>query len=198
MPGPVLAVAIERTARMGFRAALYIILGHALIELPVVIGLFLGLAHILKSNTVSGTIGIVGALVLVWMAWGMLAKAKDRATTLPMQASTTRTQAASTVLVGATASASNPMWSLWWATVGLALCVSLVKPTFVSVASFYLGHIMSDVTWYSLVGGAVAKGRQLMSARFYRGLLAVCGVFLVAMAVLFTWHGYRNLFPPVL
>lgn len=45
--------------------------GHAIIELLLVIGLLVGLSLFMQQQVVTGTIGIVGGIMLVWMAWGI-------------------------------------------------------------------------------------------------------------------------------
>ena len=46
------------------------------------------------------------------------------------------------------------------------------------ISAFYLGHVLSDYSWFSLVSAAVASGRRIMSGKVYRGVVIVCGFFL--------------------
>ena len=57
------------------------------------------------------------------------------------------------------------------------------------IGAFYLGHILSDVSWYSLVSFAIASGRKLITDRVYRWIMLGCGAFLVAMGVYFIVTG---------
>jgi threonine/homoserine/homoserine lactone efflux protein len=59
------------------------------------------------------------------------------------------------------------------------------------VAVFFAGHILGDLVWYTFVSVAVSRGRNVMSDRFYRGLVAVCAVTIVGFAVWFLWSGWR-------
>ena len=72
MPGPVLTVTISESSRRGFWAGPLIILGHAALELTVVILLLLGLGPYLRNDVVFIVVGLSGALILVWMAFTML------------------------------------------------------------------------------------------------------------------------------
>jgi len=63
------------------------------------------------------------------------------------------------------------------------------------LASFYLGHILSDIAWYSLVSFAIASGRKIIGGLFYHWLLLACGLFLWAMAAYFIASGIRLLLP---
>jgi hypothetical protein len=51
--------------------------------------------------------------------------------------------------------------------------------------SFYSGHILSDLTWYSLVAAAVASGRKLCPPLVYRAMITLCGLVLVGLGGLF-------------
>ena len=51
----------------------------------------------------------------------------------------------------------------------------------VGISAFYLGHILSDYSWFSLVSLAVASGRRMLTPGVYRGLIVVCGLFLWIM-----------------
>ncbi|HHU86032.1 MAG TPA: LysE family transporter, partial [Peptococcaceae bacterium] len=86
-------------------------------------------------------------------------------------------------------SVSNPYWTLWWATIGLGYITMSLKSGFSGLASFFTGHILADLTWYSLIAAAVAGGRKFMSERAYRGILILCGVFLVALGGYFLYFG---------
>ena len=87
------------------------------------------------------------------------------------------------VLAGVVVSCSNPYWSLWWATIGLGMLVRAQEAGGFGVALFLVGHLLADFVWYSGISVVIAKGRQVIPTRFFRGLIVVCGVFLVYLAV---------------
>jgi threonine/homoserine/homoserine lactone efflux protein len=93
------------------------------------------------------------------------------------------------VAAGILTSLSNPYWAVWWATVGLNYITISLQQGAPGLATFYTGHIMSDLLWYSLVAGAVATGRRFMSDKFYRGLIIVCGILLIALGLFFVYSG---------
>src|SRR4030043_7163 len=82
------------------------------------------------------------------------------------------------VLAGVLMSAANPYWLIWWLTIGLGYVMFSMKYGWLGVALFFIGHILADFAWYTLVSGAVAQGRRFISDRLYQGFLAGCGVFL--------------------
>ena len=75
MPGPLVTAAIAGAARDGFWVGPALSLGHAVAEAAVVVGLALGLGRLLKNRWVSGGIGVVGGLFLLWMGWDIAAGA---------------------------------------------------------------------------------------------------------------------------
>lgn len=84
MPGPVLAVTITETLKRGFMAAVFIVLGHSLLELFTVILLSFGVGTVLNNTIAVGIIGIVGGGVLLWMTIGILKESGVRNFDLPV------------------------------------------------------------------------------------------------------------------
>jgi threonine/homoserine/homoserine lactone efflux protein len=72
MPGPVTTLIVTETARRGFIAGPLITIGHALLELAMVVALVFGLGDLLKQNAVAGTIGLLGGLFLLWMGFSIM------------------------------------------------------------------------------------------------------------------------------
>lgn len=188
MPGPLLTVAVDESARRGFRAAPLLVLGHGLAEALVVLGLAFGLSQLIQQSIVAGTIGLLGGLVLVWMGYGM----GRRAWAGEMSLATATSEPArgpGPVRAGALVSVSNPYWLIWWATVGAAYVAWSLQLGAVGMAAFFTGHILSDLAWYSFIAAVVVTGRRLLTDRLYRGLILACAVFLVALGLYFAASG---------
>ena len=119
MPGPLVTAAIAGAARDGFWVGPALSLGHAAAEAAVVVGLALGLGRLLKNRWVSGGIGVIGGLFLLWMGWDIAAGAWTGAVSLSLSAAEGAVQPAwAPVLTGVAVSLTNPYWIMWWATVG--------------------------------------------------------------------------------
>lgn len=193
-PGPLLAFNIRETVRHGFLAGPYVVTGHAVLELVVVVALALGLTQVLHSDPTKAAIGILGGLFLLWMGWGMLRNPGQVA-----PGSTERhhgvAQGGITELIvgGVLVSLSNPYWAIWWITVGAALMTRSLELGLVGIGAFYLGHILSDLSWYGLVSAALASGRRLITGRLYRGIMLGCGAFLAIMGGYFIVTGINVL-----
>ena len=215
MPGPLTTLAVRETMRRGFWAGPLLAAGHSLLELPLVIGLALGLSRFLDNDSVKGGIGIVGGIFLLWMGVhtiGALPKEAPALTPPPgangpgaaaydgswrrrwmrSLATTGRPGPSTALLLGAVAvfvSLSNPGFIAWWATAGTLLVRQGLDHGAAGVASIYAGHILSDIVWLSLLGLLLASGRRWMNALVYRTVLAFCALFLLILGAYFMASG---------
>ena len=217
MPGPLTTVAVRESMQRGFWAGPLLAAGHSLIELALVIALALGLSRFLTEEPVKAGVGIAGGLFLLWMgvhivtsraepplvverpppsdgpgaaydgSWRRrwlrsLAGGESASKSLPRMAAVVMSAA---ILV----SVLNPAWIAWWASVGSAFISQSLEQGAAGVASFYVGHILSDILWLSLLAFVLASGRRVMSGGVYRGVLVVCGLFLLGLGTYFLASG---------
>jgi len=213
MPGPLTTLAVRETMRRGFWAGPMLAAGHSLLELPLVIGLALGLSRFLDNDSVKGGIGVVGGIFLLWMGVHILgALPKEAPTLAPPEANgpgaayggswrqrwkrslgaTNQSWLSTALVLGVAAvlvSLSNPGFTAWWATAGTLLVRQGLDHGAAGVASIYTGHILSDIAWLGLLGLVMASGRRLMSGFVYRVVLAVCALFLLVLGAYFMAAG---------
>lgn len=190
MPGPMLTVDITESARRGFWAGPLLVAGHGIVELLLVVALAFGLGQVLQWPWVGGLIGVVGGLVLLWMAYGILKGAWLRQISLSAVTSSSG-PGMGPLVAGGLVSVSNPYWVLWWATVGVSYVAWSSTAGTLGLAAFFGGHILSDLGWYSLVALLIAGGRQLLHDGVYRGILLVCGLFLAGLSIYFVVSGLQ-------
>lgn len=189
MPGPVLTVAISETARRGFRAGPLIVLGHALLEITLIALLIVGFADMIKRPGLMGMVGIAGGAVLLWMSFNMLRGIRH----LSLNLSRGKSAWGGPVTAGILTSLANPYWIIWWSTIGLGYVIISMQFGFIGLAAFFTGHILSDLAWYSTVSLLVTRGRQYISDRVYRGVIAACAVMLIFFGIYFGVTGIRFL-----
>lgn len=190
MPGPLTTLVVTETARRGFIAGPLITIGHVLVELVMVAALFFGLGDLLKQNLVAGAIGLLGGLFLLWMGFDIARSAWQGTVSLD---TTSRGNAGSPaphpIVAGVVTTIVNPYWLLWWATVGAAYLGTFLTFGIPGIIAFYVGHTLADWMWNLIVAFIVATGRRVMTDQIYRGILVVCGVFLVALSFYFVMSG---------
>ena len=193
-PGPLLAYNIRETVRRGFLAGPYVVMGHALLELVVVVALALGLSKLLDSGPVVAATGIMGGLFLFWMGWGMLRNpGRGAPSSAGHRHGTSHGGVREPIVGGVLVSLSNPYWAIWWVTAGAAFMARSLELGLLGIGAFYFGHILSDLSWYGLVSAALASGRRLITERVYRGIMLGCGIFLVGMGGYFLITGVSTL-----
>jgi len=182
MPGPLLALVLSGTYRVGYKAGPLVVLGHGVLELGLVIALMLGLGKVLNMPLVSQAIEIGGGVALSYLGIDML-KALHNSENLSIRNGSS--SEGSLILKGLLVSVSNPYWIMWWATVGLALLLAATSFSWWGVAFFFIGHILSDFIWYSGVSFALYQGRKFFSPGFYRWLVGICGGFMLIFGIYF-------------
>ncbi len=193
MPGPLLTVVISGSARRGFWEGPALVLGHAVAEALIVVGLAAGLSRLLKRNLVAGLIGLLGGAFLLWMGVDIVRSAWWGAVSLEQAIGVEAGLQLGPIITGIVVSISNPYWVLWWATVGASyVALSLARGP-LGLGSFYFGHILSDLSWYSLVALLIARGKTLLSQPVYRLIMLVCGFFLIALSIYFIYSGIKFL-----
>lgn len=191
MPGPVAAVAISEGARRGFSAGPLITVGHAAAEIVMLAILAVGLTRVLKQPTVVGLIGVLGGMVLAWMGWGIASAAwRNVIDLMPRGNAGAGSARLALIRAGLLTTAGNPYWLLWWLTVGASYFVLFSRFGWPAlIALFYVGHTALDLAWNCFLALVIGAGRGCIAPGVYRGVLGVCGVFVMAMSVYFLVSG---------
>lgn len=185
MPGPLLTVAVADSAKRGFISGPLLMVGHAILEITLVVAILSGAGAYLQNPVAKVIIFVLGACVLLWMGVSMLKSAPGLS--LALKPGEAAAVVKYPVITGIVASVSNPYWIIWWATIGLGYLVAAQKAGAPGVGVFFIGHIASDFTWYTLVTVAVSGGRSLMNDYIYRNLIRFCAVFLLFFGA---WFAY--------
>lgn len=183
VPGPLLTLTIAESARRGSGAGLLIVVGHAALELVLVVGFLFGLQRFLGNPVVVRAIGVIGGAFLLWMGFDMLRGYARRVALNPPNGG--KKIRLGPFAEGIVVSLSNPYWTIWWVTIGLALAIYSLKYGLLGLSVFYVGHILGDFIWYGLVIVGVVSGRRFLSDEAYRAILLACGLFLILLAVCF-------------
>lgn len=188
MPGPLLAYTISASAKYGFLAGPLIVLGHAILELTLVVALVFGLDRFLDNDWVVSIIGLIGGTMLIGMGILMFRQGWRQAA-LPLETSPNLVENRRMILSGILVSMSNPYWFIWWATVGMTYLLWAMELGTGGVAAFFSGHILSDLSWYALVAFVIATGRKVINDTVYSWLLVVCGLALIGLGLYFVVSG---------
>jgi len=194
VPGPVFVATVVESTKRGYVAGPLIVIGHALAEAVTIFAFYLGLSFLIGSITAKVVIGVVGGSFLIWMSYNLINSARKASLELSASDYSTTSTGHGSIVTGILTSVSNPYFFLWWATVGNDFTLRGIEIAgLLGVAIFALSHWMSDLSWYTLVSASIHKGRKLMSAKVYKGILAICGVFLLFLGLVFILEGLRSI-----
>lgn len=188
MPGPLLGITINASLKRGFAAGPLIILGHGILELFLIIAMTLGLKDFFSNSTAAGFIGILGGAYLSWMGYDMITSSIKKTAALQGK-ETQNINSKNLVLSGIVVSATNPYFIMWWAATGIEMLRQSYVFGLYGVLLFFVGHIMSDLTWYTAVSTAFSRGTKLLSNVLYRRIIFLLGLFLLAFALYFIKNG---------
>ena len=176
-PGPLTAATITK----GYRdknAGIYIALGHAVVELPIMALIYFGFAHYISSPEIKRFIGLAGGLMLIFMGSMMfrtMGKGLVGAVDLPYSSLTT-----GIVMTGA-----NPYFFLWWATIGITLIASAAEFGVYGLLIFAIVHWSCDLIWEQFVSLTVFRTRHLWTPRVQKIVFSICALILIGFGVWF-------------
>jgi len=193
-PGPLLTYTIIRSARAerrGYLMGIWIIAGHAVIELVIIVALLSGFSLLLKNVYVMRSIGVAGGLLLVGFGISIIRDTRSGGidTGLPEEMDgrlgDSGLTTGSPMLGGMLVSMSNPYWWVWWATIGLAFMVefNISLTSFPELAVFFVGHELGDLAWYLVVSALAFYGIRRLNRSVYHAILLFCGIFMIGFGV---------------
>jgi threonine/homoserine/homoserine lactone efflux protein len=189
-PGAMTAAIIAQGTHNRWAGALMSV-GHGIVEIPLIFLLMLGLHLIFESKGFQISIGIAGGLFLLWMGAGMIRQITIPQTTLKKRFSQ------NPLTTGILLSATNPLFLLWWAAVGLKLAMDARALGMLALVLFVIVHWLCDVVWLSILSfGAfyTHKSAGLFRGHIQKGILACCGGALLVFGGKFIWDAV-NLWP---
>jgi threonine/homoserine/homoserine lactone efflux protein len=171
MPGPLLVYTLSESMKKGVKTGPLVILGHALVELALIVLIALGLSGLMTSRLFMNVVGWAGGLALIAMAASLL---KSRWNLDEMKVE----RGGSIVLGGMFFSAFNPGFPVWWATAGAAMLLKGFDAAgYWGVAAIVVGHWIADVGYYTLISGLVHYGRKSVLTstwvNYFKNMLAV-------------------------
>ncbi len=176
MPGPVFAVTVNRGVKSQF-AGVRVALGHALIEIPLILLIYYGFASFFQDPVVQKVLFLVGGGVLIWMGIRGL-RSKEKAV------KEGRDLPRNSVLAGAITTALNPFFILWWATIGSMLIMQSLtfqSPTFpmLGFVLFAIVHLACDFGWLASISVMVHRTKKLLGGKVQRGLILASTLLLI-------------------
>ncbi|MDD5510312.1 MAG: LysE family transporter [Dehalococcoidales bacterium] len=183
MPGPAFAVTVARSYRSQF-VGLKIALGHAIVEVPLMLLIYFGFGRFFEREPVQITLYLVGGAILVWMGINMFRK---RGSVVERD----REVHHRSVIAGVATSLLNPLFFLWWAAVGSMLIMKSLTFGFIGFALLIIVHLLCDFGWLAFVSVLVYRTKSLWGGKVQAGLLTACSLLLIGFGGWFLSSGLR-------
>jgi len=197
-PGPLLTYTIIKTIKTkkrGYLMGLWVIVGHAILEMGIIIFLLFGFSFVLENVIVIRTIGVVGGVILVYFGVSIIRSVYlGKITTSFLNPSEEQSEGSepfknkgleNAVVGGIIVSMANPYWWVWWATVGFALMVHLNVSfkQWPELLAFFVGHEAGDLIWYLVVSFLTFFGLRHLNKKVYYGVLICCGALMILFGI---------------
>jgi threonine/homoserine/homoserine lactone efflux protein len=176
-PGPVFAVTVAKGYESR-KAGILIALGHGLVEVPLIFLLFFGLSEFFRSVLVQKTASLLGGSVLIIL--GLQIFKNRRKISLKPQLSEY-----GSLFSGFAATAANPYFFLWWATVGATFIFEASVFGYMGIALFTIVHWSCDLAWYTFVAFTVFKSRRFWTQKVFEAVFLFCFTVLTAFGIWF-------------
>ncbi|MFC2001411.1 LysE family transporter [Chloroflexota bacterium] len=189
MPGPMFAVTLAKSYKSPW-AGTQISLGHAVIEVPLILLIYFGLAQFFQNSVVQLVLSILGGGMVIWLGVNMF-----RARTEVAQGGKDLPYSAFTA--GMLTSGFNPFFLLWWATIGSMLIMRFLDFGTTGLTIFIIAHWLCDLLWLSFVSVTVNKTHSLWGQKILWGrklqewVFIACSLLLVGFGIWFLKEGIQ-------
>ena len=183
MPGPMFAVALAKSYRSPWAGSL-MALGHAVIEVPLILLIYFGFAQFFQNNTVQTVLSLLGGSMIIWLGIamfrarvGVVQQGKD----LPYNA----------FVAGILTSGFNPFFLVWWATIGSMLIMKFLGFGTTGLLVFIIAHWLCDFIWLTLVSNLIYRTHSLWGRKFQEWIFVACSLLLVGFGGWFFISGIQ-------
>jgi len=183
MPGPMFAVTVAKSYRSPW-AGVRISLGHALVEVPLILLIYFGFARFFEDNTVQLVLNLLGGAMIIWMGIAMFrarAEVVQKGNDSPY----------STLVAGIITTGFNPYFLLWWATIGIMLVMNFMGFGIGGLALLIIVHWLCDLVWLSFVSILVYRTHSLWGLKFQEWLFITISLLLIGFGGWFLISGIR-------
>ena len=179
-PGPLFAANVSYGLKIGTMAGIKMAGGHAIVELPLVILLGIGVFSLESFPEFRTVISILGAITLFVFAVMQIRSVfgrKEFVLSNPKQGP---------LITGILLSALNPFFIIWWLTIGFKLISdAMLIWAFTGIIIVFGLHIWMDFAWLGAVSFLASKSSKILSNRNYKFLMVGLSLMLVYFGITF-------------
>jgi threonine/homoserine/homoserine lactone efflux protein len=186
-PGPLFFANIIYGSKMSITAGIKIAYGHTMVELPLIILLAFGLfafSYVFLNNANLKIISIVGGISIIGFAFTEIINVRKGKVDSKLAYARVSNKKGP-ILVGAMFSALNPLFLIWWFTIGLKLISDSIHffGLVNGILILFSSHIWMDYAWLIITSYLINRGTSVLNTKFYSLLLISISTFLVFYGV---------------
>lgn len=184
MPGPMFAVTLAKSYKSPWAGA-QISLGHAVIEVPLILIIYFGFAQFFQNSIVQFVLSVLGGGMILWLGISMFrarAEVVRKGKDLPYN----------TFTAGILTSGFNPFFLLWWATIGSMLIMKFLAFGATGLAAFIIVHWLCDLLWLSFVSVLIYRTHALWGRKLQEWVFISCSLLLAGFGVWFMVSGIQS------
>jgi threonine/homoserine/homoserine lactone efflux protein len=188
-PGPLFVANMLWGTKQGTMSGVRVAHGHAAVEIVVVAAIAAGIfsASAFPSEYARAIALVGGAAILGFAAMQVLGIATNKGIKVPALPA-----GKSPFAVGAVLTGLNPLFLVWWLTVGLKLVSdSAAFGPATGVALLFAMHVWMDYAWLAATAYLASKGRSALRSKYYKGLLLALAGVLVYYGAQFLINGIK-------
>ncbi len=184
VPGPILAVTIVKGIKSPW-AGFQIALGHILINISVILLIYFGFGQFFENSIVQVILSMLGGTLIIWLGISMF-----RARTSVVQGGKDLRYSAFTL--GILATVFNPMFWLWWATIGSMFIMRFREFGMIGLTAFIIAMEIPNLVWYPFASIVTYRtSSSLWGRKFKERLFIACSLLLVGFGVWFLLSGIQ-------
>ena len=181
-PGPMFTMTLAKSYKSPWAGA-RVSLGHAVIEVPLILLIYFGVAQFFQNIVVQLVLSVLGGGMIIWMGIGLFRARKE-------VAQGSRGTSYSAFVAGILMSGLNPFFLVWWVTVGSLLLMTFLEFSPQGLILFIVVHWLCDLVWLSLVSFTVYKTHSFLDQRLREWTFIVLSVVLLYFGGQFIVKGF--------
>ena len=186
-PGPLTAFLIARGKQSPW-AGVWVTLGHALAEVPLIIALYAGLQPFFEIQGIRESVSLLGGGVLIYLGSGVFRNFRSGA---PEQKDVLQ---CNSITGGVLLTLLNPYWVLWWLTIGASLIARTSEFGWLAgLVGMTVVHLSADAVWAVFVTWSSNQGSRMIGETGWRRIEQGCAWVMLGFGVFFVYDGLKGI-----
>lgn len=182
-PGSLFFANISYGSKYGAKSGLIFSISHTVIEFSLIMIFALGLLTIASEPIVKLVVGTVGGVFLI--IFGIF-QIKGSIQVKNIDSKPSKSSYSHLFLIGLAFTGLNPLFIIWWLTVGAELIlISLAFAGLIGVVFMFICHVWMDYVWLTSIAYFAKRGTQIIGSKCYRILIGIFALVLIYFGISF-------------